>query len=219
MFNEKGQSLVEILVAIGVGAILIGGAVGVISPILKSNLETKNIQVASSLAQQYLDNLRNIAEADWSNIYNPPALKGSDSQFYLSSASSTYIIISGSLPMVVEGRNFAIHFSVENVNRDSCGAGNITEESVTFCSAGPGSAGIADDPSTQKITVSVSWVSGGFLSRSEYFTRSKNAVFVQTDWSGGAEQEGPITSENGKFASSTNINFSTTTGAIKIQGL
>jgi len=217
--SQRGQSLAEILIAIGIGAILIGGVIGIMSPILRSNLETKNVQIATSLAQQYLDNLRNISEASWFNIYNPPAAKGANSQFYLNATGTTYAVVSGATSTTVEDRNFGIYFSIENVNRDSCGAGNISSEATTTCVSGPGTIGVIDDPSTQKINVYISWTQGGSLSEIQYLTRSRNKIFNQTDWSGGGSQDGPITLENNKFSSSTNIDYSTTTGAIRIQGL
>lgn len=217
--SQRGQSLAEILIAIGIGAILIGGTIGIMTPVLKSNSEIKNVQIATSLAQQYLDSLRNITEADWLNIYNPPAAKGESSQFHLGATGTTHEIISGATSTAVEGRNFGIYFSIENVNRDSCGAGDISSEATTSCTNGPGTVGVIDDPSTQKINVHISWAQGGLLSRINYFTRSSNKIFDQTDWSGGGGQDGPITSINNKFSSSTLIDYSTTAGAIMIEGL
>ncbi len=214
----KGQSLVEVLIAISVGAILIGGAAAVIVPVIRSNFETRTIQIAGSLAQEYLDNLQSMAESNWYNIYNPPASKGSGSQFYLTASSTTFVISSGSTSTIVEGKSYTRYFSIENVSRNSCGAGDITTDAITTCSSGPGSLGVADDPSTQKITVTVNWEGGRSITKVQYFTRSRNKVFVQSDWSGGAGQEGPITSENNKFATSTDVNYSGTSGSIKIQG-
>ena len=217
--NIRGQSLIEILIAVALGAILIGGAVVTIIPTLKSNLETQNVQIATSLAQEYLDNLQSLAESNWQIIYNPPAAKGPNSQFYLRATSTTYEIISGTTSTVIEGKTFTRYFSIENVNRNFCGAGDVTTNATTTCNSGPGSIGVADDPSTQKITVTVSWQSGASnpsVQKSQYLTRSRNKVFVQTDWSAGPGQEGPITSENNKFTTSTNIDYSTTNGSIII---
>lgn len=218
-----GQSLIEILIAIAVGAILIGTATAAIIPVLRSNLETRTVQVAGSLAQEYLDNLQSLAEYDWYKIYNPPAPKGSESQFYLTATGTAYEIISGATSTPAEGRIFTRYFFIENVNRYLCGAGDITINTVTSCASGPGNSGVAEDPSAQKITSVVSWTTGGSaggsINKIQYFTRNRNKVFVQTDWSGGAGQEGPIVSENNKFASSTNINYSGPTGSIRIQGL
>lgn len=221
LFANSGQSLIEVLIAISVGAILIGAATTAIIPVLKSNMETFTVQTAGSLAQEYLDNIQSLAEYDWYKIYNPPASKGASSQFYLFPTGVSYAITSGATSTVAEGRIFTRYFSVENVNRNLCGVGDITADAVTSCASGPGNFGSAEDPSTQKITSVVSWTAGGSVGGSinkvQYFTRSQNKVFVQSDWSAGAGQEGPITAENNKFASSTNVNFSTTTGSIIIQ--
>ena len=212
----SGQSLVEIIIAIAVGAILIGAASAAIVPILRSNLETRNVQTASSLAQEYLDNVQNLAESNWLNIYIPPGSKGPSSQFYLSATSTTYEILSGATSTIVEAKTFTRYFSIENVNRNLCGAGDITTNATSSCASGPGSSGVADDPSTQKITAIVTWPESRSISKTQYLTRNINKVFVQTDWSAGPGQEGPITSENNQFATSTNINYTTTTGSIII---
>ena len=214
----SGQSLVEIIIAITVGAILIGAASAAIVPILRSNLETRNVQTASSLAQEYLDNVQNLAESNWLNIYIPPGSKGPSSQFYLSATSTTYEILSGTTSTVVEGRTFTRYFSIENTSRNLCGASDITTNATSSCASGPGSSGVADDPSTQKITTTITWPENRSISKSQYLTRSRNKVFVQTDWSAGPGQEGPITSENNKFFTSSVIDYTSSVGSITIQG-
>ena len=211
----NGQSLVEIIIAIAVGAILIGGATAVLIPILRSNLETRHVQIATSLAQEYLDNVQNLTESNWLNIYNLTP-KGPSSQFYLRATSTTYEILSGATSTVVEGRTFTRYFSIENTSRNLCGASDITTNATSSCASGPGSSGVADDPSTQKITTTITWPESRSISKTQYLTRNINKVFVQTDWSAGPGQEGPITSENNQFATSTNINYTTTTGSIII---
>lgn len=221
-YSIKGQSLIEVLIAIGIGAILIGAATATIIPVLRSNLETRTVQIAGSLSQEYLDNLRSLAESNWYQVYNPPTAKGPSSQFYLNATSTTFILASGSTSTIAEGRTFTRYFYIENVGRDSCGIGAITTNATTSCNMEPGSGYVAEDPSTQKITSVVSWTAGGSaggsINKVQYLTRSQNKVFIQSDWSGGTGQEGPITAENNQFATSTNINYSTTTGSIKIQG-
>jgi hypothetical protein len=214
---NSGQSLIEIIIAVTIGAILIGGTTSIIVPILKSNLQTRVVQSADLISQKYLENIQSIAESDWHAIYNPPAAKGPGSQFYLTASGTTYAIISGTTSTIGEGKNFTIYFSIENANRQLCGIGNIIQYGTTTCPAGPGSTGVAEDPSTQKITAFVSW-EGQSINKIQYFTRHVNKVFVQTDWSGGPGQEGPIASPNDKFASSTNIDYATTTGSIILYG-
>jgi len=79
------------------------------------------------------------------------------------------------------------------------------------------SSGGTNDPSTEKATVVYGWPGGPTSSFSMYLTRFRNNVFDQTDWSGGSGQDGPATTTNNKFSTSTQINYSTTTGSIMIQ--
>ena len=214
---DKGQSLIEILIAISVGGVLIGAAIGAVTLFLRNSLDVRMSQAASSLAEEYVGGLRSISESNWRSVYDLVG-KGPDSQFYLiPSGTSTYIIVSGTTSTIKEGRVFTRYFSIENVNRDSCGVGDITTDAAGPC-LGPGTAGVAEDPSTQKITVKIDWEGNQSLSKIQYLGRSRNRVLVQTDWSGGFNQEGPVLEPNNKFATSTNINYTTSTGSIVIQG-
>ena len=78
------------------------------------------------------------------------------------------------------------------------------------------SSGGTNDPSTKKTTVVYGWPNGPTSSFSMYLTRFRNNVFDQTDWSGGPGQEGPATTTNSGFSTSTQIYYSTTTGSIII---
>ncbi len=216
--TNSGQSLIEVIIAVVIGAILVGASAITISPILRSNLETRNVGIATSFAQEYLDNIQSLTESGWQVIYNPPSAKGPSSQFYLVPSGTTYAVRAGTTSTIFEGKTFTRYFSIENVNRDSCGVGNITNDNITSCSLGPSSIGVADDPSTQEITVTVTWPVSGSLTRTQYFTRNINKTFVQIDWSGGSGQEGPITVENNKFTSSVNINSTSSPGSIKLEG-
>lgn len=199
---QRGQSLIEILAGVAISAIIIGGAAGLISVTLRSDLQNKSYQVASSLNQELINNITVFSQANWRNIYD---LNKSPAKYYLSTNGAGFTAFSGEESIVVEGVTYSRSFSVDNVNRDS--NGNIVEVGT-------------DDPSTQKITITTSWEAGSQnVSFVKYLTRSRNEVFRQTDWSGGDGQEGPITSPNNRFATSTNIDFVTTMGAIRIQGL
>lgn len=211
-FHEKGQSLIEILVGLGVGAIIIIGVSALMVSNLKSSLSVKVNQAASSLAQELINSVKSIAESDWRLIYSDLS-KGSAYNYYV--ATSTKSIISGTETITVENRTFKRSFYVENVNRDLCGIGNISSSTVTGCPLGPGSSGIAEDPSMQKITAVVKNASdNNILSAFEHVIRKRNISFIQTDWSAGPGQEGPITSPNSAFSASTNITYTSSTGSI-----
>ncbi len=95
------------------------------------------------------------------------------------------------------------YFYIDNVGRDA--SGNIL------------SSGGTNDPSTKKLTAVYGWPNGPTNSFSTYLTRFQNNVFDQTDWSGGPGQEGPATTTNSRFSTSTSIYYATTTGSIMIQ--
>ena len=225
-FN-RAQSLIEIIIGISIAGILVGGATTAIALILRSNFDAKTTQTASFLASEYLDNIGSIAESNWLKIYCPPdgdcpSSKGITFPFYLNLSGTSYSIIKSATindvaTTTIEGRIFERYFYVENVNRDSCGSGNITAEVTTSCAA-IGDSGVAEDPSTQKITVKVNWEGGRSVSKIRYLTRSRNFSVIQSDWSSGGGQEGPIVSFNSNFTTSSNINYSSMPGSIKIQG-
>ena len=105
------------------------------------------------------------------------------------------------------GRVFVRSFYVEDVFRDSVG------EIV--------SSGGSLDPSTLKVTIVVEWNPvGSAAARHEvedYFTRWRNDVFHQSDWSEGPESLVPIPEPGGGFSNSSNIRFSP--GSIQIDEL
>jgi hypothetical protein len=206
----RGQSILEILIALAVGAILIVGAVTAISSSLKVEVEGTAFQTASFLALGLADSTSSLAVSSWRNIYD---LAKSPNQFYLTVSSGSFVVSSGSESVSVGNTDFTRYFTVENVSRDSNG-----DIEATYMSAN-------DDPSTQKLTVVTTWLnSGGTISThslEKYITRRGSLIFVQTDWSEDfVEPAEVITLPNNtykKFATSTAI--ATTTGAIKIQGL
>lgn len=73
------------------------------------------------------------------------------------------------------------------------------------------------DPSTKQIVVQYSWPGGSTQTLSTFLTRSENFVIDQTDWSGGLSASGTVaTTSNSQFATSSNIDYGTTTGSFYI---
>ena len=65
---RNGQSLIEILVAIGVGTIMLLGAITALAPVIKSTTDVNRSQVGAALGKELLDNVKVFAEANWHNI-------------------------------------------------------------------------------------------------------------------------------------------------------
>ncbi|MEK7574330.1 MAG: hypothetical protein AAB514_02245 [Patescibacteria group bacterium] len=202
--RKKGQALIEVLVGLSVAGILISAATVAIVAILRSSLETKNFQIASSLGQELIDNIKIVAEADWRDLYD--LSKGPDTQYHVETSGTAFVISPG-VVTTVDNITYTKFFSIENVKRLN---GIISTESSAV-----------DDPSTQKIVSHIQWPSADRTAEAiltVYLTRWRNSISRQTDWSGGNGQAGPVTELNKKFTSSVNIDHSSTAGSIVIQG-
>ena len=195
--NNKGQSLIEIIIALAIAGIMIGAATTAIVFNLRKGVDVEITQTANSLRQELVDNIKVLTEANWHSLYD--VTKGA--QYYV---SSTRVFAAGEEILNINGKNFTRYFIVENVKRD--GNGDITKGSGT------------DDPSTQKVTVTIIGEGSRSISVAYHLTRNRNIVFNQTDWSGGSGQTGVTTEANNKFATSNNINYASSTGAIKLEG-
>ncbi|MBI2025117.1 MAG: prepilin-type N-terminal cleavage/methylation domain-containing protein [Candidatus Harrisonbacteria bacterium] len=206
MNRIRGQSLIEILIGVMIGAILVGGAAVTIAITLRSNLQNKNIQTASSLGQELLDKVTVFTEADWHNLYD---VAKSPAQYYLGISGQGFSASSGSEIVTLDNKEFTRYFTVENVSRDA--GGNI--EAIYSPSN--------DDPSTQKVIVTITWnetEETAEVNLDKFLTRSRNLIYRQTDWSGGGGQEGPIISVNNLYSSSNLINDTEIPGSIKVTG-
>lgn len=196
--RRKGQSLVEILVAIAVGVILIGGSVALMGVSLKSYGTIRKHLQANVLIRQTTEVIQSLARSNWRSIYD--LTKGSN--YKITASGNTWIISTGQEISTINNIPYKRYFRVYDVTRD--GSGNI------FTSG-------TDDPSTQRITIFLEY-DNNYLSSSTlsfFLTRSENnKTLHQTDWSGGSGQTGPIPNPGNKFDTFSNIDYASTTGQI-----
>ena len=200
---RKGQSLIEIFVALGVGIIMIGGLTGAFSVILRTNDFAEKSRNAVIINDGLSELTRSFADGNWSGFYN--LAHGSGNRYYLINSGGTITPQSGIESVAIGSFNYTRSFYIDNVSRS--GSGNI--EAVYNSNN--------DDPSSQKITVETNYTVNGAartVSNWFYVTRMRNFVLDQTDWSGGAGQDGPIIAVNNRFSSATNVNFATTPGSV-----
>ena len=198
-YRRRGQSLIELLVAISVGTILIGGSVTLMGVSLKSYAGIRKHLQANVLIRQSAEVIQSLARSNWHSVYD--LTKASD--YKISLSGNTWAISSGQETGTVNNIPYKRYFQVYNVNRD--GSGDIADSGD-------------DDPSTQKLTIILEY-DNNYVSSSSisfYLTRSEdNKVFHQTDWSGGEGQTGPISNPGNKFdTADSNINYASTTGSI-----
>lgn len=201
--GEKGQSLAELLVGVAVVTIILSSIVGAIVLVLRSNLQSTTSRTAAALGEEMMDGVRSVAEGKWSNLYSVSS-KGSSTTYRVTASGTGLAIVSGSEDVSVNNTTYTRFFSVENVSRDSV-------QSIA--------ASGTEDPSTQKVTITVRWQVGGDtanLQTAEYLTRFRNEVTRFTDWSGSSTIPGPITAPNSNYFSMSGLNASGTAGEIKL---
>lgn len=200
--SASGQSLVEVLVAVALGAIFIIAAGTIIAPALKVGTEAAKIRTGTALAKELFDNVRVWSEGDWHGIFNLAA--GSANRYYLNTSISPFTSVSGEEQVTISPVTYTRFFYVEDVFRDAGGA--IVTSGGTY------------DPSTRKVTVVYRWVPANAVhTLVGYATRYRHNIFEQTDWSGGSGQEGPVTSVNTRFSNSSNIDAAAIIGSIIIR--
>ncbi len=197
--SRSGQSFVEIMIAIAVGVIFMVGAAMIISPSLTESGQAIKIQTAATNAQSLINNVRVWSEGSWQNILS--LATGSTYRYYLITASSPYTATSGVESIVIATTTYTRYFYLSDVYRTG---GVITASGTTY------------DPSTKQVFVVYNWNAGKTSTISTYITRNEDAVFDQTDWSGGPNQSGVATSAGDQFATSSNIDYTTSTGSIYV---
>ena len=140
--RNKGQALAEVLIGLAIGTILIGATITAVVMALHSQFEAKLHQIASTIAEQLIDDLKTVAESNWNNIYQ--LNKGMDYKYHTQTSGTELVVVDGIDEVEIGGTKFNSFFSVENVYRDV--NGKIVEPAEG-----------SEDPSTQKIIVEVFW--------------------------------------------------------------
>lgn len=185
----SGQSLLEALLSITLGVLLIGSSVGLIGLSLRSFNSVKQHLQANSLMRQTSEVIQSLTNDNWHSIYDLTKA----TNYKISVSGNTWSISSGQETSTINSIPYKRYFQIYNVDRD--GNDNISETGT-------------DDPSTQKITIILEY-GDNYASSSSisfYLTRSEfNAIFGQTDWSGGDGIDGPVVSPGITFDSLDNI--------------
>jgi N-acetylneuraminic acid mutarotase len=142
-----GQSLVEILIAAGIGMLLVIAAVSIIAPALKTNTAAMQAQIVAALSKELSDNIRSWAQGNWNSVL--ALATSSANHYYLNTSVSPFAAVYGDEVVTVGSLTYKRYFSVDDMYRDSAGMATTT------------AAGNAIDPSTKKITLTSGALSGG----------------------------------------------------------
>ena len=116
--QEKGQLLIEMLVALLVGGIFLLGATLGVSSLLRYSFESRGNQVASSFAAEMLSDVESFTDAQWHNIYDLD--KGIVNAYYLIPHPTSTVAVKGEESMlfvdVTAGR--AGHWKFDELSGD-----------------------------------------------------------------------------------------------------
>ena len=210
--NNKGALLLEILVVLGILAIIVSFGSQLFLTSARSTKWSRERNTALGLGEELYEGIRGISSEDWLAIYRPPngsgdpsTAKGALNHYYIQASGTKWVVVSGDETVSMDGLNYTRYFTIDNVSRDA----SLRNVEQSYNSAN-------DDPSTQKITITVSWSLAEPVTITEYLTRWRNKVCVQTDWSGGVTAGTSSCAGSGYGAIDTNIDV-TQAGAIKLK--
>ena len=200
----KGQLLLELLIAIFIFAIVSLTFVTTINTALNSNKYTSQYSAASALLSELQEKIRAVANSDWNSLYNTTRAPCNDDSCHykiIKNAANNWEVQQGEEEVSLNGVNYTRYFEIYDVKRDSDGA--ISELGTT-------------DPLTLKVVAYISW-SGKIRESKIYVSRSFEEINSQTDWSGGVVGDEVSTQSTSTFATSSQIDYYTTSGQIELE--
>jgi type II secretory pathway pseudopilin PulG len=183
--SVRGSMLLELLVVIGILAVILAIGAQSVSVSLRSGKISGERDVAVGLAGEALEAVRGATEERWQNIYN---LTKSSQNYYTATSSGKWIIATGTEVIALNNASYTRSFTVANVSRDLSTRAIETTYNADH-----------DDPGTQLITVTVSWSGGVPFTTSEYFFRWKNKACNQSSWSTGGSGSATSTCQNSTY--------------------
>lgn len=207
--TERGQLLLEILVAISALAVigLLTSQLLLIN--MQSNKAAGEKNVGLGFYDETFETAKTVAAENWQNLYG--LTKGS-TNYYPQKSGGKWIFTQGSENIVINDITYTRSFTIQNVcrNNSTKSVTGITDNNGidTTCLASGGSF----DPSTQKINIQVSWPISEPISSGEYVTRWRNNICLQTSWQSSGSSEVKICPDT-TYESSTNL---TTGDALQI---
>lgn len=184
--RKRGALLLELLIVISLLAVILSVGTQAVFVSLQSSKVSGERDIAVGLASEALEATRGVAEEKWQNIYD--LTKGSP--YHMVQTGNKWATSTGSEIISLNNASYTRYVVIDNVSRDA---------STRMIDTGNNY-----DPSTQKVTVTVSWSYADPVIISDYFLRWKNKVCNQTSWSGGTGS-GTKTCPDTTYVSSTNL--------------
>lgn len=185
--QKKGALLLELLIVISLLAIILSVGTQAVYVSLQSGKVSGERDIAVGLASEALEAVRGASEEKWQNIYD---LTKTSQHYKTVPSGNKWTLATGDETIAINNASYTRYVVIDNVSRDA--ATRLIDTGTNY------------DPSTQKVTVTVSWPYADPVVITEYFLRWKNKVCNQTDWSGGAGS-GTKNCPDTSYVSATNL--------------
>lgn len=180
MMNKRyaGQLLIEVLIGVSLIAVMTLGIVPLIMAGAGTSGQDKQI-TATYLAKEQIEAVKSLQEENWNNLYFPlnTSNKGLGNFYHPILSGDTWQLATGEETILIKGANYKRSLTIENVSRTGLNAAGEVETNFNA---------VREDPSTQKVTSTVSGFGGLPVTITEYVSRYRNQIWTQTDWIGGA---------------------------------
>jgi hypothetical protein len=208
--SNSGQSLIELLVALGVAVSVVMMALGIMRFLIRLGANDPVAQTGALIARKASDAVSVAALGSW------PVVAGAVSgvQYHIATSTNGFTLVAGAATSTVNGVVYTNYITVDSVARSA------TDTIVA--------SGGSDDPATKKVTAVSSWAYGGSSSSETieiYVARTRNESMVQTDWSGGptCPARDPVIAAGAtptQFCQVTagGLDYSSVPGSLRIQG-
>ncbi len=205
MKPSSGQVLIEVIIAALVIIMVSLAITQLISTSLRGADTTMAEATATFLSGEIADAARAIAREDWHNMSN--LATGSANTYYASTTGGKWITAAGTQNVSLNSITYNRYFYATDAYR-STSTGDIVLSGGYY------------DPSTVKININTAWNNslgiGLTLSQAEYLSRYLNQTFAQTDWSGAPVGEVTTSVTTTTFATSSNIDVTSTVGSVQL---
>ncbi len=168
--SNSGQSLIELLVALGLAVTVMMMALGIMRFLIRLGANDPVAQAGAIIARKTAVAAAEAAAGAWPAV----AAAAAGQQYHIATSTNGFTLAVGAVTSTVNGIIYTNYVTVDPVMRSA------TDTIVIFSGT--------DDPATKKITSVSSWSYGGASSTEtieSYVARTRNESIVQTDWVGG----------------------------------
>lgn len=186
--KQKGQSLVEVIIAMAIFAVISGAIMSVTLGSLNGLTQGGDETEARALAEQAIEAIRSVRDGAWNELIYPINI--------ISTSTGSWTLASSSSELI--NNKYLRKISLSDVCRD--GSNNITNCPGTYT-----------DPHIKFASTTISWSprynATNTVEQSGFITNWESRDWIQTDWSGSSGQA--IWSDSTKY-DSDNGNLDTT---------